>query len=258
MNNENGNKQDNTPQSDPFESLSQAIHAPISRRDFLKVGGVGALGILIPQLLGLEIVAASPAAGTSNPFPANAKGMVIGIPSRCTGCNRCEIACTSFNDGKVSPATARIKVSRNINFGPKGAQEGYWHGEGQFGNFLEIQDTCRQCGHPVPCQLACPVGAIEVIDPVNARVVNQDKCTGCRICQAACHWGMTSFDEALKKATKCHLCNGSPECVKACPTGALQYVPWQDKTKDVPVRWVVPASITMPADVAATCGTCHK
>ncbi len=259
MSDRNDNESVEKPQNGILDSLSGAVQKPISRRQFLVVGGVGTLGVLIPQLIGVQIVAASPsAAGTTDPFPPNAKGMIVGIPSRCTGCNRCEIACTSFNDGKNQSAISRVKVSRNINFGPQGAQKGFWRGEGQFGNFLVTQDACRQCAHPVPCQLVCPNGAIEVVPPTNARVVNVDKCTGCRMCQAACPWGMTSFDEALKKATKCTLCNGSPECVKACPTGALQYVPWQDKSKDVPVRWVVPASISIPADVASSCGTCHK
>ncbi len=261
MRDRNDDPAGDSPQGNFKDPLSAAIYKVISRRDFLKVAGigsVGALGLFIPELVRAQIVAAAPPAGTNNPFPPNAKGIVIAEPTRCTGCNRCEMACTAFNDGKAQPSVSRIKVSRNINYGPQGAQLGLWRGTGQFGNFLVIQDTCKQCPHPVPCQLACPAGAIEVVPPVNARVVNQDKCTGCRICQQACPWGMTAFDEALKKATKCHLCNGDPECVKACPTGALQYIPWIDKTKDIPVRWVVPASITMPADVASTCNSCHK
>jgi Fe-S-cluster-containing dehydrogenase component len=57
------------------------------------------------------------------------------------------------------------------------------------------------------------------------------------------------------KATKCTLCNGNPECVAACPTGALKYVPWADKTKDVPPRIVVP--MTIQSAVADSCAKCH-
>jgi len=230
----------------------------MSRRDFLKLAGItgiGTAGLLIPNIVCVPTVAAG---GTTNPFPENAKGMVIAEPTRCTGCRRCELACSEYNDGKASPTISRIKVARNLNFGPEGAQPGLWRGEGQFGNFRIVQDTCRQCAHPVPCQLACPNGAIEVNPPVNARVVNASKCTGCKLCQAACPWGMTSFDTALNKATKCTLCDGNPECVKACPAGALQYVPWQNKSRDIPARWVVPAYLSTPADVASQCGACHK
>lgn len=244
-----------------MDSLSQALGRRISRREFLALGGVGALGIVLPQIICVQTVAAAPEKGpvlAPQPPEANAKGMVIGIPSRCTGCNRCELACSGYLDGRAQPALARIKIARNMNFGTAGAQVGFSNGQGQFGNFLVVQDTCRQCGHPIPCASACPHGAIEAVPPTNARVVNVDKCTGCMQCQAACPWGMTGFDRVANKATKCTLCNGSPECVAACPTGALQYVPWQDKTKDVPVRWTVPAYLATPPSVAGTCTVCHK
>ncbi len=260
-----------TPQAAPPNSPLSAILKPISRRDFLRAGGIGTLGILIPQIVCVPVAAAAvqtigeatapglaaPDAAPLQPPEANAKGMVIAEPTRCTGCRRCELACTEFNDGKAQPSIARVKVGRNLNFGPQGAQLGFWRGDGQFGNFRVVQDTCRQCGHPIPCASVCPAGAIEVTPPTNARVVNVSKCIGCRQCQAACPWGMTSFDEALQKATKCTLCNGSPECVKACPTGALQYVPWEDKSRDIPVRWTVPAYLSTPPSVAGTCSACH-
>ncbi len=245
------------------DKLSAMLGQHISRRAFLALGGAGTLGIILPQIVCVQTAAAAPQSGAQalaplQPPEANAKGMVVTVPGRCTGCGRCEMACTGYNDGKAQPALSRIKVSRNILFGPQGAQLGFWRGNGLYGNFLVIQDTCRQCPHPVPCASACPNGAIEVVPPAIARVVNVSKCTGGRQCQVACPWGMTSFDEVANKAAKCTLCNGSPECVAACPTGALQYVPWQDRTKEVPVRWVVPAYLATPPSVAGTCNVCHK
>ncbi len=245
----------------------------ITRREFIKqsallsgamVGGTilaGCGATPTPTTAPTAAPTAAPAAQATSArqiIMANAKGMVIADSSRCTGCRRCELACTEFNEGRSQPELSRIKVARNVNFGPKGAQMGFWRGEGLYGNFRVIQDTCRQCAHPVPCELACPHGAIEVVAPTNARVVNVNKCTGCKACQAACPWGMTSFDDQLKKATKCHLCNGDPECVKACPAGALKYVPWEARSRDIPQRWVVPAYISTPADVRDACVQCHK
>ena len=221
------------------------------------MAGIGGVGTLALYAIGCAPRTAETASGERNVYVANAQGMVIGNPARCVGCRRCELACTEYNEGKSHPAIARVNVRKNWGFGPRGVQLGYWRGEGRFGNHRVIQDTCRQCAHPVPCQLACPYDAIEVIPPTNARVINQEKCHGCRICQRVCPWGMTTFDEEIKKATKCHLCNGDPECVKACPSGALQYIPWEDRTKDIPARFIVPAYIQTPADVTASCVECH-
>ncbi|MFC2010866.1 4Fe-4S binding protein [Chloroflexota bacterium] len=247
-----------TPEVSSIDSINLEVRQTVTRRQFLKSAGIGGLGLATIYLVGC-----SPEGEvTANPverkvYAANAQGMVIGNPARCVGCRRCELACTEYNEGKSHPAISRVNVRRNWGFGPRGVQLGFWRGEGRFGNHRIIQDTCRQCPHPVPCQLACPYDAIEVVSPVNARVINQDKCQGCRTCQRACPWGMTTFDEEIKKATKCHLCNGDPECVKACPSGALQYIPWEDRTKEIPSGFVVPAYIETPGDVNDTCVQCH-
>jgi Fe-S-cluster-containing hydrogenase component 2 len=104
---------------------------------------------------------------------------------------------------------------------------------------------------------ACPVGAIEVDPKTNARVINAQKCTGCMTCVKACPWAMISFNEETKKATKCDLCGGDPQCVKWCPSGAMTVAAWRDRSKDTPVRQVVPASIPVAAEVSATCVQCH-
>lgn len=236
---------------------SQTLKKPLSRRDFLKGAGLAGLGVA-----SLYMVSCTGAAVAEIPvvkrqvYVANAKMMVLGDPTRCVGCRRCEIACTSFNEGVVQPALARIKINRNYNFGPTGVQPGFFTTDGIFGNGRIVQDTCRQCPHPVPCLDACPAGAIEIDPKTNARVVNSDKCTGCKTCQRACPWAMTTFNSVTNKASKCHLCGGNPECVKACPTGALQYVPWTDKTKEIPARYVSSA-VDLPADVKAACVDCH-
>lgn len=239
------------------EKVTALTKTPTTRRGFLKVGlgGMGVAGLYLAGCATGEKAGASPT--PREVYSVNATGMILGQPTLCVGCRRCEIACTDYNLGKTQPSIANVKINRNYNFGPAGAQLGFWRGEGTYGNFRIVQETCKQCPHPVPCLDTCPYGAIEVVPPTNARVVNQAKCKGCRTCQRACPWAMTSFDESIKKATKCHLCNGAPECVKACPTGALQYVPWVDKTKLSPARFVVPAPVEIPKDVKDACVQCH-
>jgi Fe-S-cluster-containing dehydrogenase component len=180
-----------------------------------------------------------------------AEGLVIADPTKCVGCRRCELACTEFNDGKASPSIARIKVGRNLTFGPMGFYGGH---RGQDG--LIIQDLCKQCPHPVPCANACPNDAIVVKPRTNARVVDPEKCVGCKMCQRACPWEMMSFDSDTNKATKCFLCDGNPKCVEACPSGGLSYIAWRDLTDKVPPR-VAPTAVISP-EKAQTCIDCHK
>ncbi|MFC2015210.1 4Fe-4S dicluster domain-containing protein [Chloroflexota bacterium] len=261
MSKENGDGNDGAFDIISSNQIASKISKFTTRREFLKMAGIGGVGTLTLYAIGcapkaVETASGEPS-GNRDIYVADAQGMVIGNPARCVGCRRCELACTEYNEGKSHPSIARINVRRNWGFGTQGVQLGYWRGEGRFGNHRVIQDTCRQCAHPVPCQLACPYDAIEVNPPTNARVINQDKCHGCRTCQRACPWGMTTFDEEIKKATKCHLCNGKPECVRACPSGALQYIPWEDRTKELPSRFVVPAYIETSKDVAESCEVCH-
>jgi Fe-S-cluster-containing dehydrogenase component len=220
-----------------------------SRRDFLRWTGI--------TMVGMTALGAIGAKAGETPFIImdQAEGLVIADPTRCVGCRRCELACTEFNDGKASPTMARIKVNRNLNFGFKGVSAGQW-GQGNWGNGLIIQDLCKQCPHPVPCGNACPNDAIVVKPPTNARVVDPEKCIGCKMCQRACPWEMMSFDSDTNKATKCFLCNGKPKCVEACPAGALAYVAWLDLTDKIPPRVVPTAGI--PPEKAAACNSCHK
>jgi Fe-S-cluster-containing dehydrogenase component len=244
--------------------VKETISKPFSRRQFLKTAGLGSASVVALSLVSCTTKLAvneSPSPTTTEApkrtvYVPNATMMILGDPTKCVGCRRCEIACTNFNEGRVQPSLARVKINRNFNFGPQGIQPGFMTTSGIYGNGRIIQDTCRQCPHPVPCLDACPSGAIEIAPGTNARVVNQDKCTGCKTCQRACPWAMMTFDTVAMKASKCNLCGGNPECVKACPTGALQYVPWVDKTKEIPARYI-PSNVDIAPDVKSTCVDCH-
>lgn len=245
----------------------------VSRREFLKDAAVLGGAVVGGGLLGSHATDAQAAAGVLTSaappvvvqaplqgpevFNANPLMVLVHDASRCVGCRRCEVACTLSHDGKIQPTISRVKVSRNFNFGPDGPRSGFAEAPGLFGNLRTIADTCLQCAHPVPCLLSCPSSAIEVVPPVNARVINAAKCTGCQTCVEACPWQMTSFDKETKKATKCDLCGGDPQCVKICPSGALSFVPWRDRSKDTPVKQVVPSYVAPAAGVAESCAQCH-
>lgn len=223
------------------------LDAVLSRREFLAFSA-GAVSMLTALGIGRAWGANAPVV-----IIDDAKGLLLADSTRCVGCLRCELACTEFNDGRAQPTLARIKVQRNLNFGPQGPagapMQGAW-GNGQF-----IQDVCRQCPHPVPCSTACPNDAIKADPQTGARFVDVSACTGCRLCQRACPWNMIGFDEESQKATKCFLCRGQPKCVEACPSGALHYVPWRDLTRDAAPRNA--AVQLVPAEKAGSCMECH-
>jgi Fe-S-cluster-containing dehydrogenase component len=220
-----------------------------SRREFLQYS-VGTTAVLSAIAAWAGVQDASQLVITEN-----ADGILVTDTTRCVGCKRCELACTEFNDGRAQPSLARIKVSRNYNFGPRGQRLGIGQSLGEYGNFRIVQDTCLQCPHPVPCATSCPHSAI-VTDPKSkARVVDRDRCTGCRMCLRACPWEMMVFDQASGKAGKCFLCHGKPECVEACPALALRYVAWRDLSRAAPIRQ---STLLLGKDQrSAACSPCH-
>jgi len=220
----------------------------LSRRGFLRLTVCAAAGVVA---LGL-----CEAWGADAPLGIieNAKGMLLIDPTRCVGCQRCELACVEFNDGRAQPSLSRIKVDRALHFGAAGATGGAQM-QGAWGNGLVAPGVCRQCPHPTPCVVACPYDAIAADSLTGARVVDEKACVGCRLCQRACPWGMLVFDEEKGMASKCFLCHGRPKCVEACPAEALRFVAWRDTTRESGARF--PVLTVVPQAQAETCGACH-
>jgi len=125
------------------------------------------------------------------------------IPERCTGCLRCELACSQEHTGAYAPAKSVIKIT------PLEGHTSY------------APYTCVQCAEGW-CMTACPVDAIR-INGVGAKAVMAEQCVGCKLCTIACPFGTMFMDLDAKKAIKCDLCDGHPACVSACPTAAIEY-----------------------------------
>ena len=83
--------------------------------------------------------------------------------------------------------------------------------------------SCYQCAQPM-CMDACPSEAIVKSEEDGIVRVITDNCIGCGSCVDACAYGNMFLDENSQVAFKCEMCNGDPECVKACPYEVLELV----------------------------------
>ncbi len=122
-------------------------------------------------------------------------------PHKCTGCMRCELACSYKQTGFFQPARSVIRVAAlesHTSYAPY---------------------TCVQCDEGW-CMTACPVDAIN-ISAAAAKQILVDQCVGCKLCTIACPYGTIFYDAETGKAVKCDLCGGDPACVAACPTDAI-------------------------------------
>ena len=94
---------------------------------------------------------------------------------------------------------------------------------------LLLPQACQHCRDPA-CLPECPTGAI-TRDASGAVALDEALCTGCGACAKACPWDAIRLAPRPSPgsgaselvAQKCDLCRGrsGPECVSACPTGAI-------------------------------------
>lgn len=117
-------------------------------------------------------------------------------PERCSGCRRCEIACSLYHEGRIWPEASRIRIFMLVPG-------------------VEIPHFCVQC-EDYPCVEACPVKALSVDPKTGAVLVDKEKCTGCSICIQACPGKIPHIHPTENYALICDLCGGTPQCVKAC------------------------------------------
>ena len=138
------------------------------------------------------------------PVETEVKPRMLVDEEKCTGCRACELACSLANCQEFAPSKALLRVDKTETEG------------------LDIPLICRQCGN-APCISACPTKALSKDASTKAVLVDQEKCIGCRLCSKACPFNSISFTVEKGKAAICHLCHGSPSCVKVCPSGALTF-----------------------------------
>ena len=118
---------------------------------------------------------------------------------RCSGCRKCEIACSLFHEKRIWPEASRIRVFMLV----PGA---------------EVPHFCVQC-EDYPCVGSCPVSALSVDKETGAVLVEKEKCTGCGNCIEACPGRVPHIHPRDSYVVICDLCGGEPRCAKVCQEG---------------------------------------
>ena len=158
-------------------------------------------------------------------------GYLLVDTKKCSGCMSCMMACSLAHEGGINLSHARIQIKKNV-----------------FGRYPDDdieQYVCRQCVD-APCVTACPVGALAPDPQTGVRVIDEEKCIGCRKCIKACKYqpSRIAIDVQRRKALKCDLCQNTPylngkggpkglqACIQACNLGAIAFSSEMPETEE--------------------------
>lgn len=86
----------------------------------------------------------------------------------------------------------------------------------------KLVGVCNICSN-WPCIAKCPTQAIQIVAQGAGSRISPNKCIGCGLCITACPLGNIWLNLERGYAVKCDLCDGNPECVKACPHNAIKF-----------------------------------
>jgi len=225
----------------------------ISKRDFLKIAGVGLAGLAVKPALRAIAQAERPvAAPKSGIFAGKRMGMVIDA-RKCTtkdGCRDCITACHAAHnvpDIRDPKNPGLVDVRHEVkwiwtepyrNAFPT-AEQRFMDEEIERKPFLVF---CNHCDNP-PCVRVCPTKATWKRED-GIVMVDWHRCIGCRFCLAACPYGSRSFNwfdprpfigrqnpefptRMKGVAEKCTFCEErlsrgqAPACVEACKEKAM-------------------------------------
>lgn len=156
------------------------------------------------------------------------KNMFIDV-DECTGCNLCIIACKDEHVGnRHEPWTGPQPDSGHFWMDVKAIERG---------SVPKVKVTylpvlCQHCEN-APCMKVCPEDAIARRDD-GLIWINEERCTGCGLCQEACPYDVIYMNEESNVAQKCTGCahlvdrGETPRCAEVCPRDAIYFADEDD------------------------------
>ena len=185
------------------------------------------------------------------PRPAQQELAYFTDTSICSGCKSCEMACKQWNQIESEPIRwsgdsydntfdLSAKNWRHVKFIERFPEENPANRpapktidgllkEQKSGEWRFLSDQCKHC-QTSPCHEACPTGAI-MRNEFGGVYYQTDICMGCRMCMAACPFGVPEVSPETGHSMKCAECYDrlrdglTPACQLACPTGAIEFGP---------------------------------
>ena len=214
--NQNTSEEKTAQEAEPATSAAPASeettkHKTFTRRTVLAMAGCGVAGLVAGGVLASWGVTSASIASGRIEIRTTPTKMIVTDRARCSGCQRCEMACTLKNDGRVCQHIARVRVWDNYNFGTNPGS-----GDGSYANCQFTVEHCKQCADAA-CMNYCPVHAIYASEDNGARMVDTDRCIGCGMCAQACRG-------------TCRASTASP----ACPRSAFRAVAAPSSARTAP------------------------
>lgn len=136
--------------------------------------------------------------------PLSPAAKLRAIPRLCSGCRACELVCNFHKQQAFNTAEPRVWIEERFT------------GDALDGRFAYTPHICTKCGL---CIERCPEGAFSM-HPDGYLQLDESKCTSCQVCAEVCPTQVITFDHRGMPVF-CDLCQGDPQCVKACGYGAL-------------------------------------
>lgn len=162
---------------------------------------------------------------------------IVGHNERCIGCNTCQAACSNAHKAFGLQSHPRISVIKTSD--------------------ISVISACHQC-EGAPCAEVCPVQVIHHFG--NFIYVDEKNCIGCKLCAYICPFGaihpegtsisgvagisvdIPTYSKTISPtldweigvhtvAVKCDVCFFDPQgpnCVRVCPTKAIEFVTEED------------------------------